>query len=197
LTTLVIAGGVPPDALAWFTVTVCPAIVSVAVRGSAPLLASAANATEPFPLTAVTDAIFSHDALEAAVHAQPAPAVTVTLPVPPATGSETAFDETAYVQVEPPPKTTNPPENTAASVPFTTAMAMGTFIADGARSTVNRSGTTPFTAAAGWVWRLAGRNAAPGPRSRIWLAVAEASPLPHRSRSSARPPGEPFTPLVI
>jgi hypothetical protein len=66
------------------TVTVCPAIVTVALRDAAVVFAGAVTATVPSPDPLAPLVMLSHVALLVAVHAQPAPAVTVTLPVPPA-----------------------------------------------------------------------------------------------------------------
>jgi hypothetical protein len=60
--------------------------VSVAVR-AAPVLAAALKLTVPFPVPFPPDVIVSQDALLAAVQAHPAPAVTLTLPVPPPAGT--------------------------------------------------------------------------------------------------------------
>jgi hypothetical protein len=71
-------------AAACVTVNVCPATVSVPVR-AAPVFADALKATVPLPVPdapAVT--VIQSGLFEAAVHAQPAPAVTVIDPVPPA-----------------------------------------------------------------------------------------------------------------
>ena len=69
---------------AWVTVNVWPATVSVAVRALSSVLAAALNATAPAPLPAAPDVTVSQAALLVAVQAQPAGAVTVTEPVPPA-----------------------------------------------------------------------------------------------------------------
>jgi hypothetical protein len=61
------------------TVTVCPAIVSVATRLSGPELAVALNETVPGPAPDAPAVTVSHAALLLAVHAQPAAALTVTL----------------------------------------------------------------------------------------------------------------------
>jgi hypothetical protein len=65
------------------TVTVWPAIVAVAVRLSALVVAAAANVTVPFPVPEVGDAD-NQPALVETLHVQPVPAVTPTLIVPPA-----------------------------------------------------------------------------------------------------------------
>ena len=71
---------------AWLTVNVAPAIVNVPFRGVPRLLAVTLNPTLPLLLPLAPDVTVSHGVLLlAAVHAQPAPAVTVTLPVPPST----------------------------------------------------------------------------------------------------------------
>jgi hypothetical protein len=64
------------------TVNVFPAIVSVALR-AAPVFALTEKLTVPLPVPFAPSVIEIHDASSVAVHAQPAPAVTVTLPVPP------------------------------------------------------------------------------------------------------------------
>jgi hypothetical protein len=61
---------------------VWPAIVSVPVRAS-PLFAAIVNATVPLPLPDAPLVIEIHEAFDAAVHAQPLPAVTATEPLPP------------------------------------------------------------------------------------------------------------------
>jgi hypothetical protein len=62
------------------TVKVCVAIVAVPVR-AAPLFAATLKPTGPFAVPVAPDVMVIHEALLAAVHAQPAPAVTVTVPV--------------------------------------------------------------------------------------------------------------------
>ena len=66
------------------TVNVCEAIVMVPVRDP-PVFAATAKATEPLPLPVALDVI--HDALLAAVQAQPLPADTFTVPAPPVAGT--------------------------------------------------------------------------------------------------------------
>ena len=71
------------DAAACVTVNVIPAIVSVPVRlAPVAVLAATLNATVPPPDPVAPPVTESHEVLLAAVHAQPAPAVTVLLPVP-------------------------------------------------------------------------------------------------------------------
>jgi hypothetical protein len=66
------------------TVKVWPATVNVAVRALVVVLAAAAKATTAAPLPAAPDVTVSQPALLVAVQAQPAGAVTVTEPEPPA-----------------------------------------------------------------------------------------------------------------
>src|SRR4051812_24395089 len=66
----------------WVTVTVCPATVTVPVRAG-PLVAAAFSVTVPLPLPLAPLAIVIHDVWLLAVHAQPAPDVTATVPLPP------------------------------------------------------------------------------------------------------------------
>jgi hypothetical protein len=68
------------------TVNVSPATVNVPDLVP-PVVAAALNCTVPFPLPLAPDVIVSQFTLLAAVHAQPAAAVTATLPVPPAAGT--------------------------------------------------------------------------------------------------------------
>ena len=65
-------------------VKVCPATVKVPVRAT-PAVAAAVTLTVPLPLPLLPELIVNQAALLLAVHAQPAPAVTFTLPLPPAT----------------------------------------------------------------------------------------------------------------
>src|SRR5687768_8639125 len=92
-------------------VTVVPAMVSVpgrlGVEGFAATLKVAAP--EPDPVAPLVSAI--HAALLAAVHAHPAPVVTVLLPVPPAAVSDCSSGETAGAQ------TTAPRENVFVRIP--------------------------------------------------------------------------------
>ena len=68
---------------AWVIVTVWPAIVSVAVRAVALVLAAALNVTVPEPVPLAPAVTVAHAASLLAVHAQPLAAVTVTEPEPP------------------------------------------------------------------------------------------------------------------
>ena len=64
---------------AWVTVTVCPAIVSVPVRGLVEVFAATVYATVPFPVPLPPLVTVIQDALLAPVHAQPLVAVTVVV----------------------------------------------------------------------------------------------------------------------
>ena len=68
---------------AWLTVNECPAIVSVPVR-AAPVLAATLYATVPLPVPAAPLVTVIQLSFAVAVHEQVLPAVTATLPVPPA-----------------------------------------------------------------------------------------------------------------
>jgi hypothetical protein len=65
---------------AWLTVKVCPASEIVPLR-AVPLLAATLNPTDPLPVPDVPDVTLIHGTPLVAVHAQPAPAITVTVPV--------------------------------------------------------------------------------------------------------------------
>src|SRR5690349_10341610 len=79
--TLADVGSIANEQLpSWVTVKVWPAIVSVPVRGPP---AAALNCTVPLPVPPAPEVSDRHGALLLAVQAQPAPPVTVTLPVPP------------------------------------------------------------------------------------------------------------------
>jgi hypothetical protein len=71
---------VPADCV---TLKVCPAMVAVADRLAALVVAAAVSVTVPFPPPDVGEAV-NHAALVWADHGQPAPAVTPTLTDPPA-----------------------------------------------------------------------------------------------------------------
>jgi hypothetical protein len=71
------------------TVKVLPPIVSVPLRADVVVFAAAENPTVPLPEPGVPEVTVSQLVLlDAAVHAHPASAVTPTLPVPPAAGSD-------------------------------------------------------------------------------------------------------------
>jgi hypothetical protein len=70
----------------WVTANVWPAIVSDPVR-AAPVFAAAEYPALPFPLPELPCTTVIQAALLTAVHAQPAGAVTVTVPAEPAAGT--------------------------------------------------------------------------------------------------------------
>jgi hypothetical protein len=77
---IVYVHGAPP----WFTVNVWPAIVRVALLAAVVEFASAPNSALPLPLPLAPLRIPTHVTPLVAVHAHPAPAVIVTVPLPPA-----------------------------------------------------------------------------------------------------------------
>jgi hypothetical protein len=82
--TLTVVGSmVTVQPLACVSANVWPPMVSVAERGP-PLVALTAYCTVPLPLPFAPEVIVSHGALLVALQAQSAPAVTLTLPAPPA-----------------------------------------------------------------------------------------------------------------
>jgi hypothetical protein len=66
-----------------------------------PAFAAAVKFTEPFPEPVAPDVIVSHGALLADVQLQPLPAVTLTLPDPPAPGASWLCADSPYVQPVP------------------------------------------------------------------------------------------------
>ena len=72
-------------------------MVSVAVRGLEPVFAATTNSTSPFPAPEAPDDTVIQLAVDAAVHAQVAPAVTFTEPPPAFAGMEKAVGATPYV----------------------------------------------------------------------------------------------------
>ena len=80
----VVSGGVA----AWLTIKVWPAIVSVAVRCIAAVLAPTEYVTVPLPVPAFPELTEIQDALLVEIQTQPALAVTVALPVPPLAANE-------------------------------------------------------------------------------------------------------------
>jgi hypothetical protein len=79
------------------TVTVRPATVMVPDR-EGPLVGAAVNPTDPDPLPLSPDVMVIHEAPLDALHAHPAPVVTVTLPLPPPEGIVWVSGAIAYVQ---------------------------------------------------------------------------------------------------
>src|SRR3954470_24958406 len=98
------AGTVKPDGpspivhpLPWVTVKVWPAIVNVPDR-TPPVVPATLYCTVPLPFPLAPEVIESQDALVVAVHAQPAPLVRPTLPVPPDAGMLAEVCSSAKVQ---------------------------------------------------------------------------------------------------
>jgi hypothetical protein len=81
-------------------VNVCPAIVIVPDRPG-PSVDATVKFTVPFPFPFAPEVMVIHDCPLVAVHAQPAPAVTATEPVPPDEATDWVSDEMA--NVHPPP----------------------------------------------------------------------------------------------
>jgi hypothetical protein len=76
-------GGAGTSEASSLTVKVCPPIVSVPVRGLVDVFGSTVKLTVPFPDPFPPDVIVTQLAPLVAVHAQPVPAVTFALAVPP------------------------------------------------------------------------------------------------------------------
>jgi len=93
LTVNVQGGGAP----ACVSANVCPAIVTVPVRSLVAVFAATVSCTAPVLLPDAPDATVIHGTFEAAVHAQPAPAATVTLVDPPAAATRTLDDDNVNV----------------------------------------------------------------------------------------------------
>jgi hypothetical protein len=82
-------------AAAWFTVKVCPAMVSVPCRTCVTGFTAAANVTVPSPLPLAPALTVNHaGVLVVAVHAQPAGASTVAVPPPPPAPTELLSGDT-------------------------------------------------------------------------------------------------------
>jgi len=81
-------------------VNVCPAIVIVPDRPG-PSVDATVKLTAPFPFPFAPDVMVIHDCPLVAVHAQPAPAVTVTEPVPPEEATVWESGEMANVHPSP------------------------------------------------------------------------------------------------
>jgi hypothetical protein len=80
------------------TVNVLPAIVSVPVRVDVEVFALTLKLVVPFAVPDAPPVTVIHDALLTAVHAQPVPAVTVALPVPPPEAIDSVVGEIVGVQ---------------------------------------------------------------------------------------------------
>jgi hypothetical protein len=94
---IVMSHGMP----AWVTVNVLPAIVTVPVRGDTDVFAAELKLTEPLPAPDAPAVTVSQLSLLTAVQAQPAGAVTVTVPVPPFDTTLCDVGEIVSVQVMP------------------------------------------------------------------------------------------------
>jgi hypothetical protein len=75
------------DTPAWVTVTAWPPTVTVALRDVVDVLAAAVSVTVPFPEPLAPPVTVNHPALLVAVHAQPEPAVSERVAVPPPTAT--------------------------------------------------------------------------------------------------------------
>lgn len=76
------------DPPAWVTTKTCPPTEIVPVREDPPVFGATLNATVPGPEPLAAPAIVIHAVLLDAVHAQPAPVVIETVPLPPVTGTD-------------------------------------------------------------------------------------------------------------
>jgi hypothetical protein len=81
------------DTPAWFTVTVCPATSTVALRDEAEPLALTDTVTDPLPDPFEGDTV-AHAALDDADQPQPAGAVTVRVALAPPAPADTVTGET-------------------------------------------------------------------------------------------------------
>lgn len=86
------------DAAAWVTVKVWPPVVIVPVREAVVGFAATLKAIVPEPDPLAPDVIVIQAALLVAVHVQPARAVMVTEPRPPAAATDRPVEPRAYVQ---------------------------------------------------------------------------------------------------
>jgi hypothetical protein len=98
------------------TVSVCPAIVSVPVRGLEDVLAATVYATVPFPVRLPPLVTVIQPALLTPVHPHPVVVVTVVVYDPPFAGALSDEDETVKLQ-EPPPVKLNVFERALRVVP--------------------------------------------------------------------------------
>ena len=96
--TLALPGAIENEQpLSWLTMKALPPIVSVPDRGP-PSVAAAVNCTVPLPLPLLPAVIVNHDAPLLAVQPQSAPAVTFTLPEPPAASTLVLVAASAITQ---------------------------------------------------------------------------------------------------
>jgi hypothetical protein len=86
---------------AWVTVKVLPAIVSVPLRDETDPFAVAVNETDPLPDPEDPAVTVTQAALLTAVHAHPAGAVTLTVPLPPPDATLWDVGEIVSVHVMP------------------------------------------------------------------------------------------------
>jgi hypothetical protein len=89
------------DTPAWVTVTAWPPTVTVALRAVLDVLAVAVSVTVPFPEPLAPAVTVNHAALLVAVHAQPEPAVSERVAVPPPTGTLVVSVDTENEHVVP------------------------------------------------------------------------------------------------
>jgi len=82
---------------AWFTVTVCPAMVSVRRRADVPVFAVVLYVTVPLPVPLAPAVTVIQVALLVAVQVQPVCVVTFTVELPPAAGSASVVGATVNV----------------------------------------------------------------------------------------------------
>ena len=83
---------------AWFTATVCPATVSVALRAS-PTFSATVMPTVPGPLLLLAEVTLTNELLEATVQAQPLFVVTPIVAVPPTPAMLNVVAPNVYEQV--------------------------------------------------------------------------------------------------
>jgi hypothetical protein len=87
---------------AWVTLTAWPPTVTVALRATLDVLAVALSVTVPFPEALAPPVTVNHVALLVAVHAQPEPAVSESVAVPPPTATLVVSGDTENEHADPP-----------------------------------------------------------------------------------------------
>ena len=85
----------------WVTVKVWPPMVRVPVLEVLPVLAVTVYVTDPFPEPLLPELMAIQETVLLAVQLQPAPAVTLTVPVPPTEAKPLLVGEIEYVQLLP------------------------------------------------------------------------------------------------
>ena len=85
----------------WFTVNVCPAIVTVPVRAAVAVFALMLMLTLPFPVPPAPPVTRIHGALLVAVHEHPVGAVTATFVDPAGAGTDAVVAESVNVHAAP------------------------------------------------------------------------------------------------